>query len=100
MQFLPSIHLPWDHVKSHSKFGPDRFSRFDVYRLQTNRQARVYIFLFVHWVWEKKRGKWGKGKRKKGWGKEGRGKGKMGRGKQKMGKREEKKGRESKMEKR
>ena len=24
---------------SHKKFGPDRFSRFDVYRIQTDRQT-------------------------------------------------------------
>ena len=31
---------------SHKKFGPDRFSRFDVYWIQTNRQtdkANLYI---------------------------------------------------------
>jgi len=26
-------------VRSHTKFGPDRFSRFDVYWIQTNRQT-------------------------------------------------------------
>ena len=25
---------------SHKKFGPDRFSRFDVYWIQTDRQAK------------------------------------------------------------
>ena len=34
------IHLSWGHVRSHIKFGPDRFSRFVVYRLQT---SNVYI---------------------------------------------------------
>ena len=33
---------------SHNKFGPDRFSRFDVYCIQTNRQtnrqtSQIYI---------------------------------------------------------
>ena len=28
------------HVMSHTKCGPDRFSRFDVYWIQTNRQAK------------------------------------------------------------
>ena len=27
------------NVMSHKKFGPDRFSRFDVYWIQTNRQT-------------------------------------------------------------
>jgi len=30
------INLPWGRVRSHTKFGPDRFSRFDVYWIQTN----------------------------------------------------------------
>jgi len=33
---------------SHKKFGPDRFSRFDVYWIQTNRQTNkpnLYIDL-------------------------------------------------------
>ena len=30
------INLPWGHVRSNTKFGPDRFSRFDVYCIQTN----------------------------------------------------------------
>ena len=37
-----SINLPWGHVRSHTKFGPDWFSRFDVYWLQkkqTNKQT-------------------------------------------------------------
>ena len=33
------INLPWGHVMSHKKFGPDRFSRFDVYWIQTNKQT-------------------------------------------------------------
>ena len=37
LKILSSINLPWDHVMSHKKFGPDRFSRFDVYWIQTNR---------------------------------------------------------------
>ena len=39
-----SINLPSGHVMSHTKFGPDRFSRLDVYWIQTNRQTnKVYI---------------------------------------------------------
>ena len=46
-----SIHKtfrPWGHVRSHTKFVPDRFSRCDVYWIQTNKQtdrqtSKVYI---------------------------------------------------------
>ena len=31
LNFLSFINLPCGTVKSHKKFGPDRFSRFDVY---------------------------------------------------------------------
>ena len=37
--FLSFITLPCDHVMSHKKFEPDRFSRFDVYWIQTNGQT-------------------------------------------------------------
>ena len=30
-KFLSFINLPCGHVMSHKKFGPDRFSRLDVY---------------------------------------------------------------------
>ena len=33
------MNLPWAYVMSHKKFGPDRFSRFDVYWIQTNKQT-------------------------------------------------------------
>ena len=47
LKFLPSINLPWGHVMSHTKFAPDRFSRFDVYWIQTNKQAdRQAKFLY------------------------------------------------------
>ena len=32
---------------SHKKFGPDRFIRFDVYWIQTDRQAK-FIYRCVH----------------------------------------------------
>ena len=43
-----SINLPWGHVMSPKKFGPDRFSRFDVYWIQTDTQtdrqtSQIYI---------------------------------------------------------
>ena len=39
LKFLSFVNLPCGHVMSHKKFGPDRFSRFDVYWMQTNRQT-------------------------------------------------------------
>ena len=33
------MNLPSGHVMSHKKFGPNRFSRFDVYWIQTNKQT-------------------------------------------------------------
>ena len=38
-KFLSFVNLPCGHVMSHKKFGPDRFSRFDVYWIQTNKQT-------------------------------------------------------------
>jgi len=43
--FLSFINLPCGHVMSHNKFGPDRFSRFDVYWIQTNRQTKFINIL-------------------------------------------------------
>ena len=49
---------------SHKKFGPDRFSRFDVYWIQTDRQTdkpNLYIdksgflFKFVHTCYPQKK---------------------------------------------
>ena len=35
-----SIHKPsWSHVRFNTKFRPDRFSRFDVYWIRTDRQT-------------------------------------------------------------
>ena len=39
-------------MRSHTKFGPDRFSRFDVYWTQTNRPtskqtSKVYIYISI-----------------------------------------------------
>ena len=39
LKILSFINLPWDHMMSHKKFGPDRFSRFDVYWIQTDKQT-------------------------------------------------------------
>ena len=39
LKILSFINLHWDHMMSHKKFGPDRFSRFDVYWIQTDRQT-------------------------------------------------------------
>jgi len=38
--FFKFYHIfSYGHVMSHTKFGPDRFSRFDVYWIQTNKQT-------------------------------------------------------------
>jgi len=48
-EFLSFINLPCGHVMSHTKFGPDRFSRFDVYWIQTDRHpdkkqtSQIYV---------------------------------------------------------
>jgi len=43
-KFLSFINLPCGHVMFLKKFGPDRFCRFDVYWIQTNRQtSQIYI---------------------------------------------------------
>ena len=43
------LNLLWDHMMSNKKFGPDRFSRFDVYWIQTDRQAKfIYIYREIH----------------------------------------------------
>ena len=43
LKFWLPINLPWGHVKSHTQFGPDRFSRFDVYWIQTDRHAKYVL---------------------------------------------------------
>ena len=49
-----SINIPWGHARSHNKLGPDRFSRFDVYWIQTDGQtdrqtdkqtSKVYMYI-------------------------------------------------------
>ena len=58
---------------SHKKFGPDRFSRFDVYWIQTNKQTdkpNLYIDfqsleLFVAILTRKHDFHWGKFQKKK-----------------------------------
>ena len=40
---------PWRHAaRSHQKFGPDQFGRFDAYWIQTNKETdrRVYIYIY------------------------------------------------------
>ena len=43
LKIRSSINLPWDHVMSPTKSGPDRFSRFDVYWIQTDRQTDRHL---------------------------------------------------------
>ena len=42
------------HVRSHTNFGPDRLSRFDVYQLQTNKQTDRQAKYIYRCMWEKK----------------------------------------------
>ena len=32
----------------HTKFEPDRFSRFDVYWIQTDKQSFYYIYIYIN----------------------------------------------------
>ena len=48
-QTILMFHKPSVDVRFHTKFGPDRFIRLDVYRLQTNKQTpnqSIYIYCF------------------------------------------------------
>ena len=46
LKLWASINLPWRHVRPSIKFGPNRFSRFDVYWIQTDRliTSKVYMY--------------------------------------------------------
>ena len=47
LKIWPLINFSWGLVRSHKTFGPDRFSRFDVYWIQTDRWAKyTYRFTF------------------------------------------------------
>ena len=53
LKILSFINLPWAYVMSQKKFGPDRFSRFDVYWIQTNKQtdtmtSQIYIYIYMN----------------------------------------------------
>ena len=41
-----SINLSWGHARSHTKIGPDQFSRFDVSWIQTNKQTSMQSILY------------------------------------------------------
>ena len=39
-------------MRSHVKFGPDQFSRFDVYWIQTDRQTnKAYIEICIEFIY-------------------------------------------------
>ena len=48
LKFWPFINLPWGHARSHKKFGPDRFNRFDVYWIQKKDKLCTHL-LFKLW---------------------------------------------------
>ena len=39
LNFSLLINFPWGHVRSNTKFGTDRFSRFYIYWIQTDKQS-------------------------------------------------------------
>ena len=45
MKFGSFINLPCGHVMSHKKFGPDRFSRFDVYWIQKKQTDNPNLYI-------------------------------------------------------
>ena len=47
IKFSSSINFSWKHMRYHKKFGPDRFSRFDIYSIQTNKQYLYKLLLFI-----------------------------------------------------
>ena len=53
LKIRSSINLSWGHVRSHEKFGPNRFTRFDVYCIQTPRQAKYIYMNFSLLRWKK-----------------------------------------------
>ena len=42
--------LPWGYMRSSTNFGPDRFSRFDVYWIRTDRQTKYIYIRFYRWL--------------------------------------------------
>ena len=48
--FISFINLPCGHMMSHKKIGPDRFICFDVYWIQTDRQAK---FIYRYRMWKR-----------------------------------------------
>ena len=47
LKFWSSINIPCGHVRSHTKFELDWFSRFDVYWILTNKQTPIQV-KFIH----------------------------------------------------
>jgi len=43
LNFWSFVNLPWGYVRSHTKFGSDRFSWFEVYWIQTNNKQTIII---------------------------------------------------------
>ena len=39
LKIRSSLNLPWGHARSHKKCVPNRFSHFDVYWIQTEKQT-------------------------------------------------------------
>ena len=57
MKIWSSMNLPWGYARSHTKFGPDQFNRFDVYWIQTNKQTNKQTYRqakFIYRFWNYK----------------------------------------------
>ena len=50
LKIRSSINLPWGHARSHKKCGADRFSRFDVYWIQTDRQTNKQTNMQIMYI--------------------------------------------------
>ena len=45
IRLFMTINLPWGPARSHKQFEPDRFSRFDISWILTNRQTDIKVYI-------------------------------------------------------
>ena len=50
MKFCLFIIIPWGHVRSRTKFGPDRFGHFNVYWIQLQTDKHVWGSVCIKWL--------------------------------------------------
>jgi len=48
LKFCLFIIIPWGHVRSRTKFGPDRFRRFNVYWIQLQTEKHVWVSVCIY----------------------------------------------------